>query len=167
MQSSRALRLTLAPVVFAIVSLAAACLDAVAPTPVSASVTITPVNKFVRGKESVDASGFDMDFRVRNTGSQTIFLDRIYARTEKLIDQDWEVAIETTGAPFTSVRTLVPNQITTFSYRVIYLRASSPALVHLEHIRGLYRARLRLSFTSNGSDILPPEESYSQPFAVQ
>jgi hypothetical protein len=108
-----------------------------------------------------------MAFRVQNTGSRTIFLDRIYTRAEKLIDQEWELAIETPEAAFASVRTLLPNQSTTFTYRVNYVRGSLPAAPYLEHLRGLYRVRLRFSFTANGSDPLPSEESYSQPFAVE
>jgi hypothetical protein len=167
LRSSRTPPLIAITLAFAAATSAIACLDAVAPTPTSTSVTITPVNRSTRGSESGAASKFQMDFRVRNTGSRTIFLDRIYTRTEKLVDQEWELATETTGAPFASVRTLLPNQSTTFSYGVNYVRDTSPFAMHLEHIRGLYRVRLRFSFASAGIDPLPPEESYSQPFAVE
>lgn len=167
MRSNRTRRLIAITLAFVAAPSAVACLDAVAPTPTSTSVTITPVNRSTRGSEDGGVSEFQMDFRVRNTGSRTIFLDRIYTRTEKLIDQEWELATETTGTPFASVRTLLPNQSTTFSYRVNYVRDTSPFALHLEHIRGLYRVRLRFSFASGGIDPLPPEESYSQPFAVE
>ena len=143
------------------------CLDAVAPTPVSTVVSITPLDRSTRGNESDGGTRFHIEIRIRNIGSRTIFLDRLYARTEKLVDQEWELALETAGPPFGSIRTIPAGQSFTLTYSVSYVRATSPKLVHLEHVRGLYRARFRMAFTSNGTDILAPEDSYSRPFAVE
>lgn len=142
------------------------CLDAIAPTPTSSLVAITPINRWTRGEESESGSRFFIELRIRNAGSRTIFLDRLYGRTEKLIDQKWELAIETTTPPFGTVRSIPPNQSITIGYLVQYVPGVSPDSPYLEHLRGLYRVRLRLSYSSNGTDLLPPEDSYSQPFAV-
>ena len=143
------------------------CLDAVAPTPTSAVVSITPVNRSTRGDENELGSRFNIDIRIRNLGSRTIFLDRLYARTEKLIDQEWELALEPDRPVFGSIRTIQPGQSFTLTYSVFYVRATMPRSVHLEHVRGLYRARFRLSFTASDAELLAPEDSYSQPFAVE
>jgi hypothetical protein len=146
---------------------AAGCLDAVAPTPTSTLALITPASASTRGTQTPSTTRFAIDLRVRNTGSRTIFLDRNYGRTEKLVDQKWELAIETTSPPFVSVRTIPPGQALTITYVMLYVRGASPESIYVEHVRGLYRARLRLSYNENGSDPLPVEASYSQPFAVE
>jgi hypothetical protein len=142
-------------------------MDAVAPTPVSSTVSITPVTRSTRGDANDSGARFIIDLRIRNTGSRTIFLDRLYGRTEKLIDQKWEFATETTTPAFGSVRAIGAGQSFTLTYQMLYVKGRTPPSIHLEHIRGLYRARLRFSFTSSGSDPFPAEESYSQPFAVE
>jgi hypothetical protein len=142
-------------------------MDAVAPTPVSSSVSITPVTRSTHGDANDAGARFAIDLRIRNTGSRTIFFDRLYGRTEKLIDQQWEFATESTAPAFGSVRTITPGQSLTFTFQMLYVSGKSPPSTYLEHIRGLYRARLRFSFTSTGSELFPPEESYSQPFAVE
>ena len=143
-----------------------ACLDAMAPTSKSAAVTITPTTRSTGGTENKSGSRFAITFRVRNPASRTIFLDRFYARTEKLIDQKWVMVMETIPPTVGFMRTIPSGQSLTNEYLVQYLRGISPASPYLEHVRGLYRVRLRLSYLSNGAELLPPEESYSEPFVV-
>jgi hypothetical protein len=140
-------------------------MDAMAPAPTSSAVTITPTTRSVAGQQTETTSRFGIEFRVRNTGSRTIFLDRFYAHTEKLIDQKWEVVMVTTPPAFAS-RTITAGQSVTTQYFIQYVRGVSVESPYLEHVRGLYRVRLRLSFLSNGSELLASEESYSEPFVV-
>jgi len=143
------------------------CLDAVAPTPTSTVVSITPLVRSTRGNEDDSGSRFNIEIRIRNLGSRTIFLDRLYARTEKLVDQKWELALETDRPPFGSIRAIPAGQSFTLTYAVTYIRAVAPRRIHLEHVRGLYRARFRMSFSANEAELLPPGDSYSRPFAVE
>jgi hypothetical protein len=145
----------------------AGCMESMAPTPVSSNVSITPVNPATRGDETQTGSRFAMRMTIRNTGTRTIYLDRLYSRTEKLVDQRWELAIESTLTPFGAVRTIGPGQSFALDFVMLYVRGQSIPSSYLEHPRGLYRVRFRFSFTANGSELLPPEESYSQPFAVE
>ena len=137
-----------------------------APTPTSAAIKITPTTRSTPGEESEGGSRFAIEFRIRNTGSRTIFLDRLYARVEKLIDQKWEMVKEITPPPFVSVRSIPAGQSITTEYLVQYVRGVPPESPYLEHVRGLYRVRLRFSYLSNGTEPLSPEESYSEPFVV-
>lgn len=129
-------------------------------------MSIDPLNDFTRGQQTELVSTFHMEFRVRNIGSRNLFLDTDYMRTEKLVNQKWELATERAAAPFFASRVLGPGQSTVVSISVAYTRGTSPESILLSHLRGLYRARFRLSFASNGTELLAPEDSYSAPFAV-
>ena len=142
------------------------CLESIEPTPTSAVVSIVPANGSVTGAQTDAFTRFMMPLVITNTGSRPVYLDLGYRRAEKLVDQKWELALEQSAGNFVSVRILNPGRTVTINYVVAYERGSSPPLPLLDHIRGLYRMRLRFSFTSNGTDPLPVEDSYSQPFAV-
>lgn len=144
-----------------------ACLEPAAPTPASTLVSVSPARSWVRANETTTHLRFVIDLEIRNTGSTRIYLDRAYARTEKLIDQKWKVVLETAPAPFTIVRTIEPGQLTVVSYVVDYVRGVSPESVYLARARGLYRAGLRFAFAADGTNPLPAEESYSKPFVVE
>ena len=143
-----------------------ACMEAIEPTPASALVSIVPANGYVTGEQSDTFTRFLMPLVISNRGARAIYLDLGYRRAEKLVDQKWELAVEQTAGDFVSVRILGPGRTLTINQVIAYQRGSSPALPLLEHIRGLYRIRLRFSYTNNGTDLLPVEDSYSQPFAV-
>jgi hypothetical protein len=143
------------------------CLDAVEPTPTSSLVSITPVNRSTRGDENQSGVQFRIDIRIINRGSRPIFVDRLYGWTEKLVDQKWKLVVESTNAPFVSIRSIQPGGGITITYLMQYVRGYSPESLYLDRVRGLYRARLRLSYSASGTELLPPEESYSQPFAVE
>jgi hypothetical protein len=143
------------------------CLDAVEPTPTSSLVSITPVNRSTRGDENQSGVQFRIDIRIINRGSRPIFVDRLYGWTEKLVDQKWKLVVESTNAPFVSIRSIQPGGGNTITYLMQYVRGYSPESLYLDRVRGLYRARLRLSYSASGTELLPPEESYSQPFAVE
>jgi len=146
---------------------AVGCLDAVEPTPTSSLVSIAPVRGSTRGDQSESGVQFRIDIRIINRGSRIIFLDRTYGWTEKLVDQRWKFVVESSTAPFASIRTIQPGGGITITYVMQYIRGQSPESQYLDRVRGLYRARLRLSYTASGTELLPPEESYSQPFAVE
>jgi hypothetical protein len=94
-------------------------------------------------------------------------VDRLYGWTEKLVDQKWKLVVESTNAPFVSIRSIQPGGGITITCLMQYVRGYSPESLYLDRVRGLYRARLRLSYSASGTELLPPEESYSQPFAVE
>ena len=142
------------------------CLQPLESTPESSLVSITPVSPFIRGLDSDYISRFEITFHVQNPGARTLYVDATHRRIEKLVDQKWEVAMESAPAPFVAFRSIPPNQRVSVSFIVRYDRRTDPDWVLLQRIRGLYRARLRLAFTPDGSDAVPPEDSYSQPFAV-
>jgi hypothetical protein len=126
------------------------------------------LNDYTRGQQTNTGSSFHMEFRVVNTGSRNVFVDTDYMRTEKLVNQKWEVAAERmpSTSPFSSSRMLRPNQSTVLSVAVFYVPGSSPASTLLANLRGLYRTRFRMSFAANGAELLAPEDSYSAPFSV-
>ena len=142
------------------------CMESIEPTPKSAVMSIVPANGYVTGDQTETFTRFLMPLVITNTGSRPVYLDLGYRRAEKLIDQKWELAIEQSAGNFVSVRIINPGRTVTINYVVAYQRGSTPPLPLLDHIRGLYRMRLRFSYTSNGTDPLPVEDSYSQPFAV-
>ena len=141
------------------------CLESVEPTPESTVLSIQPLTPYVRGVETAASSRFQMEFRIRNNGTRPVYLDLAYRRFEKLVDQRWELAAETTAAPFTAVRTIQPGVQISVVFSVVHTRGSS-SFELIEHVRGLYRARLRLAYNPGGTDQMPVEDSYSLPFVV-
>ena len=146
--------------------LSVSCLESVEPTPASSILSIEPLTPFVRGLEAATFSRFQMEFRVRNDGTRPVYLDLGYRRFEKLVDQRWELATESTNAPFATVRTIAPGVRISILFVVTHVRGSQSQSDLIEHVRGLYRARLRLAYDPGGSDQIPLEDSYSRPFAV-
>lgn len=142
------------------------CLESVEPTPESTVLSIEPLTPYVRGVETATSSRFQMEFRIRNNSTRPVYLDLAYRRFEKLVDQKWELAAETTAAPFTAVRTIQPGVRISVVFSVVHTRGSSSQFELIQHVRGLYRARLRLAYNPGGTDQLPLEDSYSLPFAV-
>jgi hypothetical protein len=139
-----------------------ACLDSIEPTPRPAQISVVPS----LGELVITplASGFtwSMQVFVRNNGGRNIYVDQTYRRTEKLVDQKWELAIESPMSP--SFRTVIPSQTQSLPYVVTYVNGSKSTL--LEHVRGVYRVGLRVSYTPNGNELFPAESSYSLPFVV-
>jgi hypothetical protein len=101
---------------------------------------------------------------VRNKGTRAVYADSFYRRTEKLVNQKWEMAAETPSGPIGFRTTIGPGQTVPLAYVVTYTAASHFTL--LKHPRGLYRVRIDLSYAAGGQDRLPPEDSYSPPFTV-
>lgn len=153
-------------IVAAILLSTTSCLDPIEPTPTSTLVSIDPLNLSAVGLQSETTSAFHIELRIRNRGSRDIYLDGDYRRLEKLVDQKWKLATERDNFPFSSVQLIRVSQGATISYAMVYTRGKSPETVLLENLRGLYRVRLRLSLTPNGSEPLALDESYSRPFSV-
>jgi hypothetical protein len=160
------LRLYGVAVAFAGCLVLGSCLEPLEPTPVSQLVTIAPVSPFTRGFETEIMTRFEINIGLQNHGTRTIYLDGAYYRLEKLVDQKWVVARETTASSFQAVRTILPGQRVTRSYVILYNRVTASDDVLLSHVRGLYRLHFRLAFNSGGAEELPQQDSYSQPFAV-
>ena len=141
-----------------------ACLDTLEPTPTSTAVAITTLS--ADGRELDQRRLVGAGFSLENTGTRRIFIDRNYFRLEKLVNQRWKLAAEQDG-PFNPALTgLAPGRTTFTSKNFVHDPAAVTQFPLIEHVRGLYRMRFRISFTSNGTELLPAEESYSQPFSV-
>ncbi len=139
-----------------------ACLDSIEPTPQPTQISIVPQTGELVATSLKNGFTLSMQIFVRNNGGRTIYVDQFYRRTEKLVDQKWELAVESPAAP--SFRTVGPSQTQSLPYVVTYLNGSRFTL--LEHVRGLYRVGLRVSYSPNGAELFPAESSYSLPFVV-
>ena len=162
--SRERLRVSMLAAATVVLIAAGGCMDALEPTSVSPVVRITALDEATVASETQVASRFETTLLVRNTSNRTLYLDMGYRRTEKLIDQTWVVALESGATRFASVRVLGPAQTINLSHTASSL--DSPPVSVLQHIRGLYRVRLRLAFDRGGLEELPAGESYSQPCPV-
>jgi len=143
------------------------CLEPLEPTPDSSPVMITPQSDVIPATDVAGGWTFTLPLRVTNTGSRTVYVDLSYRRTEKLIDQKWEIAVQTQS--FGQWRAILPSQTQSIGYGVTYARATSgppTSSAVLEHARGLYRVGLHLSYTLDGNELLPAENYYSRSFVV-
>ena len=136
------------------------CLEPIEPAPDSA-LSISPQIEAVSIERQAYAYSFSLPLHVRNSGTRAVMIDLFYRRTEKLVDQKWQLAAE--SAPTNLSRVIGPNETTLIQYVVTYQRGTSYPL--LEHVRGLYRVGLRGTYQDNGLP-LTPSPSYSQPFVV-
>ena len=141
-----------------------ACLDTIEPTPISADVAITTVS--ADGRELDQRRLVGAGFSIENTGTRRIYIDRNYFRLEKLVNQRWQLAAEQDGPFSTGLVGLAPGRTVFTSKNFIHDPAAVIQFPLIEHVRGLYRMRFRFSFTADGSELLPADESYSQPFGV-
>ena len=164
MHASRRLMRIAAVIAISVASVS--CLESVEPTPVSTVLSIDPATTFVRGVEAATFSRIQVEFRIRNNTTRPVYLDLAYRRFEKLVDQKWELAVESTGNPFAAVRTIQPGVRISVVFSVVHNRGSVSESDLMEHVRGLYRTRLRLAYDTGGNDQIPVEDSYSTPFAV-
>ena len=138
------------------------CLDSIEPTPQPSQISVVPQKGELVTTPSSNGFTWSMQIFVRNNGTRNIYVDQIYRRTEKLVDQKWELAIESPMAP--SFRTVAPSQTQSLPYVVSYFNGTN--YPRLEHVRGLYRVGLRVSYQPNGNELFPAESSYSRPFVV-
>ena len=141
-----------------------ACLDTLEPTATSAAVTITTLS--ADGRELDQRRLVGAGFSIENTGTRRIYIDRNYFRLEKLVNQRWQLAAEQTGPFSPGLTGLAPGRSTFTSKNFIHDPAAVIQFPMIEHIRGLYRMGFRISFTVDGKELLPAEETYSRPFAV-
>ena len=142
----------------------AACLDSIEPTPISPAVSITTVS--ADGRELDQRRLVGAGFSIENTGTRRIYIDRNYFRLEKLVNQRWQLAAEQIGPFSPGLAGLAPGRTVFTSKNFIHDPAAVTQFPLIEHVRGLYRMGFRISFTPDGNDLLPGEESYSQPFGV-
>ena len=142
------------------------CLDTMEPTTVSQYVSIESLN--ASGVELALTNVVTATIRIRNTGTQQVFIDTGYRRLEKLVDQRWEVANESVS-PGNVFRANNPglgtNRVSTVSYSAVYDRSKGDTAL-LAHVRGVYRLGFRMAFAPDGSNMIALEETYSKPFAV-
>ncbi|HKY97791.1 MAG TPA: hypothetical protein VJL35_08030 [Gemmatimonadaceae bacterium] len=141
-----------------------ACLDTIEPTATSPAVAITTVS--ADGRELDQRRLVGAGFAIENTGTRRIYIDRNYFRLEKLVNQRWELAAQDIGPFSPGLAGLAPGRTTFTSKNFIHDPAGVTPLPMIEHVRGLYRMGFRISFAPDGTDLLPADESYSQPFGV-
>ena len=148
---------------FTVLLSSSACLDTLEPTPTSAAVAITTIS--ADGRELDRRRLVGAGFVIENTGTRRIFIDRNYFRLEKLVNQRWELAAEQDGPFTTTLAGLGPGR-TAFTSKNFVHDPAGTEFPLIEHVRGLYRMRFRISFKGDGTELLPAEESYSRPFSV-
>lgn len=140
----------------------AGCLEPVEPTPNSAPLSITPIVEATSVFKDGDSFAFSLPLTVKNVGTRTVYVDLFYRRTEKLVDQKWEVAAEST--PTNLLRSFAPNESRRIEFIVVYkLDAGYPLL---EQARGVYRVGLRAFYAANATDPISATPSYSKSFVL-
>ncbi|HEX6573534.1 MAG TPA: hypothetical protein VF042_01070 [Gemmatimonadaceae bacterium] len=140
------------------------CLDVIEPTPVSSSVEIVAAK--TSGFELTATNFISASFQITNTGTRALYVDTKYRRLEKLVNQRWELVDEQSPTSLAFSSSLPPNRRIVASYSLVHDRNGRSGSPLLEHVRGLYRLRFRIALIATGTELLPEEESYSQPFAV-
>jgi hypothetical protein len=139
------------------------CLDQIEPTTIDAPISIATVAASTSVQQTQTGFAFSTGVRVRNFGVRTIYVDQVYRRTEKLVDQQWQLVSET-ASPFPGNRAVGPSQVTLLNYTVAFRKDGQIPL--LAHPRGLYRVGLRIFYGANGTEPLSAEPLYSDPFVV-
>ena len=142
---------------FALVAIALAamsCLEPVAPTPTSKDFAIVPLPAAV--------AGFNLDFSVRNTSTQRIYIDATDLFVEKLVDQKWRFAYGPLNAPFEPNGSVDPAKSYVFLLGVIP-NESTPLL---KNLRGVYRIHVGLSLDATGAKLIDSATTYSTPFTI-
>ncbi len=141
------------------------CLDTAAPTPkptlifISLQAKAAPITTVQGGKK------FQMRLRVGRTGDTIVYAGLSY-EIEKLVDQKWERAyVRTFAFPNSYIFLPRPGGLD-YIVSADYTEGLSPPSVLLANMRGLYRAKLTLSYTPDGSRLLPEDAGLSPPFAV-
>jgi hypothetical protein len=141
------------------------CLETVAPTPASTIVSITSRSEAASITKIQNATRFQMVFHLVNISDTTIYVGLSY-EVEKLVNQKWQLAYSRQipwGAGSSELRA---NRGQDRLVTVDYSPGISEPSVPLEHMRGLYRARLTFSYSVGGLSRLPANEEYTPPFAV-
>ncbi len=109
-----------------------------------------------------DGFSFSLPLTVKNIGTRPVYVDLFYRRTEKLVDQKWEVAAEST--PTNLMRLFAPNESRRIEYVVSYKLGAGFRL--LEQVRGVYRVGLRAFYGANQTDPISDLPSYSRSFVL-
>ena len=139
----------------------AACLDSIEPTPDSSPLSITPAVGAVPVQKLPNLSTITLSLRVRNDGDRTVFVDLLYRKTDKLIDQKWEVAAESAGSFIT--RSVAPGQTQQILYVLSYPPGRYPLL---ERARGVYRVGLKAFYDEGMTEPIPAQPAYSSSFVI-
>jgi len=138
-----------------------ACLDSIEPTPDSSPLSITPAVGAVPVEKTPNLTTISLSLRVKNDSDRTVYVDLLYRKTDKLIDQKWEVAAE--SAPSTIFRSIAPGQTQQILYVLSYPPGRYPLL---EKVRGVYRVGLRAFYDLNITEPLPAQPAYSTSFVI-
>jgi hypothetical protein len=145
----------------AIVFAPLACLDSIEPTPDSSPLSITPAVGAVPVKKLPNLSTITLSLRVQNRSDRVVYVDLLYRKTDKLIDQKWEVVAE--SPPSTIFRSIEPGQTQQILYVLSYEPGRYPLL---EKVRGVYRIGLRGFYDLNITEPLPSQPAYSTSFVI-
>lgn len=138
------------------------CLEPIEPTPNSAPLSITPMLEATSVIKGTDGFTFSLPLMVKNVGTSTVYVDLYYRRTEKLVDQKWEVAAE--SVPTSILRSFAPNESRRIEYIVVYKPGEAYPL--LEQARGVYRVGLRAFYGNTATDPISPSPLYSKSFVL-
>jgi len=149
-------------VVVSVVFTTLGCLDPIEPTPDSAPLSIAPGVAAVPVQSVGGSFSFAVSLQIINRGTRPVYVDAFYRRTEKLVDQKWKLAAEST--PTDLFRAIAPNETLRLVYSVAYKSGTDHPL--FDPVRGLYRVGLRAFYEPNGSSPTSAQPSYSSPFVL-
>lgn len=138
------------------------CLETIEPTPNPAPLTITPLVEATTVVKQGDGFAYSLPLVVKNVGTRPVYVDVFYRRTEKLVNQKWQVAAE--SAPTIFLRQFAPNESRRIEYVVWYKPGAGNRL--LEQVRGLYRVGLRAFYAADQTDPVSSTPSYSKSFVL-
>src|SRR4029078_10969346 len=123
----------------------ASCLEPIEPTPTSSDVRIRVSFGTTNGFESEDVTAFAVELAIISTSSRTIYVDGSKIFFEKLVDQKWRYADADERKAFNTIFAIEPAATRGVNAGVLSVRGAN-AIPLLDHIRGVYRAHLRMGF---------------------
>ena len=143
------------------------CLEPVEPTPTSNEVTILAAFGTTNGFESDQVTSFATQLDFVNKSSRPIYVDGTRIFFEKLVDQKWRYAAVDDRRTVNQVFLMEPLATRSLQASVLSVKGSTTEVPILDHIRGVYRAHVRVAFDLGFTQMLDSASTYSQPFTVQ
>lgn len=146
---------------------AVSCLEPAEPTPVSSDVIIRTAFGTTNGFESDLISSFAIEVDIKSTSSRPIFVDGSSIFFEKLVDQKWRYAAPDDRRTVNMLFSIDPGQARGIPASVLSVKGGTSELAILDHVRGVYRAHIRVGFDGSFTQMVDSASTYSEPFTVQ
>lgn len=143
------------------------CLEPAEPTPVSSDVIIRTSFGTTNGFESDQVTSFAIQLDIVSTSSRPIFVDGSKIFFEKLVDQKWHYAAVDDRRTVNMIFVIDPGGSHSLPASVLSVKGGTSELPILDHIRGVYRAHVRIGFDPAFNQMVDSASTYSEPFTVQ